>query len=78
MNLAALTAFNDNTFWMRDGKHALVRDPAEASPVPDALVSRHVACKAILVTCPQADPLREIDAPRVALGALRPWKKQFR
>jgi hydroxyacylglutathione hydrolase len=51
MNLLALPAFADNYIWMlHNGRHALVVDPGDASPVHAALDALSLKLTAILVT----------------------------
>ena len=49
--IVPIKAFNDNYIWcLRDGKHALVVDPGDASPVLDYLSQERLDLVAILIT----------------------------
>ena len=51
MNIIPLPAFRDNYLWLvHDGRHALVVDPGDASPVEDALERLGLQLCAILLT----------------------------
>ena len=51
MNIIPIPAFRDNYIWLvHDGRHALVVDPGDATPVEEALREHGLALTAILVT----------------------------
>jgi hydroxyacylglutathione hydrolase len=68
MNLVAQPAFTDNYIWMLDdGRHAVVIDPGDASPVLADLEARRLVLAAILVTHHHADHVGGVDALRSVL-----------
>lgn len=68
MNLLALPAFSDNYIWMlHDGHAALVVDPGDAAPVQQALESRGLVLRGILVTHHHPDHVGGVDALRPLL-----------
>ena len=51
MDIIPIPAFRDNYIWLvHDGRHALVVDPGDATPVEEALRERGLTLAAILVT----------------------------
>ncbi|MBV2263778.1 MAG: hydroxyacylglutathione hydrolase, partial [Thauera sp.] len=51
MDIIPIPAFRDNYIWLvHDGRHALVVDPGDATPVEEALREHGLALAAILVT----------------------------
>lgn len=70
MTLLPLPAFDDNYIWMlHDGHQALVVDPGDDVPVLQALQTRQLQLKAILVTHHHADHVGGVAELRAATGA---------
>lgn len=70
MTLLPLPAFDDNYIWMlHDGHQALVVDPGDEVPVLQALQTRQLQLKAILVTHHHVDHVGGVAELRAATGA---------
>jgi len=70
MTLLPLPAFDDNYIWMlHDGHQALVVDPGDEAPVLQALQTRQLQLKAILVTHHHVDHVGGVAELRAATGA---------
>lgn len=70
MTLLPLPAFDDNYIWMlHDGHQALVVDPGDEAPVLQALQTRQLQLKAILVTHHHIDHVGGVAELRAATGA---------
>lgn len=69
MKLISLPAFVDNYIWMlHDGREAWVVDPGDAAPVIEALQSRRLTLRGILVTHHHADHVGGIAGLRPLLA----------